>query len=450
VANSISTNTLTTVTASTYTYLAQATTPNTPEYLPGDGTLVVPDFDSYVMFDFSQKLPDNTTVETDLSSAGVIYLTFVDDQRQVKIPSLDKVANANKVIGQVVFKISSDQSSAIFQLSNRYYFVSSAVSVGSAVVNETVIYSGIWQKANEPERVTYSDRLRQLKTQDAASKSTADALQKEVDDLLAQKKTYSDRSTSLDKILSDLKNQIGSTSDEISQIESKIEKQKEDAQAAADAAAQASADAKAAQAEADAKKSKRRKAKVLENKHTYTFWERLSGMWKNPIGLIGFVVNPFVAVGQIASAASSRKYSVTYELELEDTKEKVKIRGFKAIYSDRDSFIKNVGVANAKTGIDDSWFSIKDSEGARPAAGTITWLASIEKRLDQFDSKDQFKTMVGTDPVIEPPAAYNDSDKSAAAFYLGGNDLYYYKYVTYARDVDPQKKITEIIGEVEL
>lgn len=446
-ANSISTNTLTTVTPSTYTYLAQSTTPNTPEYLPGDGTLVVPDFDSYVMFDFSQKLPDKSTVETDLSSAGAIYLTFIDDQRQIKIASLDKIENANKVIGQVVFKISAEQSSAIFQLANRYYFVSSAVSVGAAVVNETVIYSGVWQKSNEPERVTFSDRLRILKAQDDASKSQADALRKEVDDLLAQKLNLTNRSTGLDKIIADLRNQIGSTTDEISQIESKIDKQKEAAQTAAEVAAQATADAKAAQTEADAKKAKRRKAKILEHKHTYTFWEKVRGIFNNPLSIVGFVINPILS---IASAGINQKYSVNYELELEDTKEKVKVRGFRVVYSDRDSFIKNVGAANATTGIDDSWFSIKDSEGARPAAGTVTWLASIEKRLDQFDSKDQFKTMIGTDPVVEPAAAYNNSNKSAASFYLGGNDLYYYKYVTYARDVDPQKKITELLGDVEL
>jgi len=444
VANTIQTNTLTTVTQKSYTYLAQSTTPNTPEYLPGDGTLVVPDFDSYVMFDFSQRLPDNSLMETDLSGAGQIYLTFIDDQRQVKIPALQNMVNVDKTIGQAVFKISADQSSAIFQLSNRYYFVSTAVSVGAAVVNETVLYSGVWVKSNEPERVTYSERLRILNGTLKDSDLQVQTLQAAVDALKLRKTNLTERSIQLSAIITDLKNQIGSSSEEIANIEAKIEKEKEVTAAAAEVAAEAADAAKKAQEEQAAKKSKRRKAKIVENKQSLSFWEKLRGLFKNPLSGIVAVLNP---IAGLAMAAVQGKYKVSYTLELEDTKEKVNVKRFAYIYSDTSS-VNNSSGNNSY--IDDSWFSIKDSEGGRPTAGKVTILALVDKRLDQFDSKDQFKTMVGTDPVVEPAVAYNDSNKSAAAFYLGGSDYYYYKYVTFARDVDPQKKITELIGEVEL
>jgi hypothetical protein len=441
VANIIQTNTLTTVTTASYNYLVQPTTPNSREYLPGDGTLVVPDFDSYVMFDFSQRLQDNSLEETDLSGAGQVYLTFIDDQRQVKISALQNMVNVDKTIGQAVFKISKDQSSAIFQLSNRYYFISTAVSVGSAVVNETVLYSGVWQKSNETERVTFSDRLRILNERLRESDLQVITLQAEVDILKNRKKNLTERSLQLDSIITDLKTQIGSTSESISQIEAKVEKEQEAATVLAEAAEEKAAEDKKAEEEQIAKKSKRRKAKIVETKQKVPFSKKIGGFFKNPLSAIGFVLNP---IGGILSAGLSKKYNVNYTLELEDTKEKVQVRRFVYIYSDSAS------AGTLAKQVDASWFTIKDSEGGRPSAGKVNVMALIEKRLDQFDAKEQFKTMVGTDPVKEPPVPYNDSNKSATAYYLGSADNYYYKYVVYARDVDPNKKITELIGEVEL
>ena len=440
-ANIIQTNTLTTVTPTSYNYLVQPTTPNSREYLPGDGTLVVPDFDSYVMFDFSQRLQDNSLEETDLSGAGQIYLTFIDDQRQVKIAALQNMVNVDKTIGQAVFKISKDQSSAIFQLSNRYYFISTAVSVGSAVVNETVLYSGVWQKSNETERVTFSDRLRILNERLRESDIQVITLQAEVDILKNKKKNLTERSLQLDSIITDLKTQIGSTSESISQIEAKVEKEQEAATVLAETAAEKAEEDKKAEEEQIAKKSKRRKAKIVETKQKVPFSKKIGGFFKNPLSAIGFVLNP---IGGILSASLNKKYNVNYTLELEDTKEKVQVRRFVYIYSD----LASAGTLAKQ--VDASWFTIKDSEGGRPAAGKVNVMALIEKRLDQFDAKEQFKTMVGTDPVKEPPIPYNDSNKSATAYYLGSADNYYYKYVVYARDVDPNKKITELIGEVEL
>lgn len=447
-ANAIQTDSLTITTNKAYTFLVQPTTPNASEFLPGDGTLVIPDFDSYVMFDFSQRLPDNALEETDLTGAGQVYLTFIDDQRQVKVPSLQEIANINKAVGQVVFKITKDQSSAIFQLTNRYFFVSTAVSVGAAVVNETVLYAGVWQKSNEPDRVTYSQRLQILRASAESSQGQVDLLQKEVDALKKRKANLSERSVQLDVIIADLKNQIGLASEEIAQIESKIEKEKEAQAIEAEATAEAAAEQQKAEEEQQAKKMKRRKAKIVESRKKIPFFKKVGSFFKNPIGAIAFVLNP---IAGLAAAAAKKKYQVNYTLELEDTKEKVAVRKFAWIYADAAAVQQSFGTTtNSATYIDDSWFTIKDSEGGRPAPGKANLMVLVDKRLDQFDAKDQFKIMIGTEPVKEPPAEYSSSNKSATAYYLGGGDNYYYKYVVYARDVDPQTKITDLIGEVEL
>ena len=442
--STILTDNLTVTTNKAYTFVVQPTTPNTQEFLPGDGTLVVPDFDSYVMFDFSQRMPDRTLLETDLTGAGQIYLTFIDDQRQVKIPSLQYIANIDKAVGQTVFKITKDQSSAIFQLTNRYFFVSTAVSVGAVVVNETVLYAGVWQKANEPDRVTYSQRLDLLRSQLKASQDQLDLLRKEVDELKRKKANLIARSAQLDVIIADLKNQIGLASEEITQIESKIEKEKEAKAAEAEVAEEKAAEAKAAQEEQQAKKMKRRKAKIIESKKKVPFFKKIGSFFKNPISAIGFVLNPLAG---LAAAAVQKKYQVNYTLELEDTKEKVKVKDFTWVYADEASVEGKIGIGK----IDPSWFAIKDSEGNRPATGKANLMVLIDKRLDQFDAKEQFKVMVGTEPVKEPPAEYSNANSSATAYYLGGGDKYYYKYIVYARDIDAKTtKITDLIGEVEL
>ena len=395
------------------------------------------------MFDFSQRMPDSTLLETDLTGAGQVYLNFIDDQKQVKVPAMQSIANANKAVGQVVFKITTEQSSAIFQLTNRYYFITSAISVGPTIVNETVLYSGIWQKPSEPERVTYQSRIQQLKLQSAKSSAESKALQEEVDSLKTRKKNLGERSVQLNAIIVDLRNQIGTTSEEIALIEAKIEKQNEEAQAIAEAAAEQAAANKAAAEELAAKRMKRRTAKIIETSNKIPFFKRLGMLFKNPLSAVASVLNP---IGGLVAAAASKKYTVSYTLELEDTKEKVAVRRFAYIYSDEASI---GALAGSSQKIDSSYFSIRDSEGGKPAAGKVNVLALIDKRLEQFDSREQFKIMIGTDPVKEPPDEYSDSNSSATAFYLGG-ESYLYKWVTYARDVDPNKKITEIIGEVEL
>ncbi len=442
--STILTDNLTVTTNKAYTFVVQPTTPNVQEFLPGDGTLVVPDFDSYVMFDFSQRMPDRTLQETDLTGAGQVYLTFIDDQRQVKIPALQYIANVNKALGQTVFKITKDQSSAIFQLTNRYFFVSTAVAVGAVVVNETVLYAGVWQKANEPDRVTYSQRLELLRSQLTVSETRLEILQKEVEELKRKKANLLGRSAQLDIIIADLKNQIGLTSEEISQIESKIEKEKEVQAAEAEAAEEKAAEQKAAQEEQQAKKMKRRKAKIVESKKKVPFFKKIGSFFKNPISAIGFVLNPLAG---LAAAAAQKKYQVNYTLALEDTKETIRVRDFLWVYSDESA----LPTLTKEGKIDASWFAIKDSEGNRPATGKANLMVLIDKRLDQFDAKEQFKVMVGTEPVKEPPAEYSNANSSATAYYLGGGDKYYYKYIVYARDVDAKTtKITDLIGEVEL
>ena len=443
----IQTNILKSTKENKYTYLAQATTSNASNFLPGDGTLIIPDFDSYVMFDFSQQMPDGTLLETDLSGAGQTYLIFIDDQRQVKIPALQNMSNVNKVIGQVVFKISAEQSSSIFQLSTRIFFISTAISAGSTFINETTLYSGVWQKSNEPERITYAQRLVTIKTQESAIEKRNIFLKKEIDVLKNKKRNLTEKNIQLFNIIKDLKNQIGKVSKTISAIEAKTnlasnitsntetelglsDKLTPSVNSDINTLSNTSNDVldkSVTATSSEIEKNKRRKAKIIENKKN-----KKSNKYSSFFASLDPVGRQLNAINNVA-----------YTLEVQDTKEKINIKRFAYIYADKTTIGKN-------TFIDNSWFSIKDSEGGRPSPGKVTLLVLIDKRLDEFDAKEQFKTMIGTEPIKEPPFDYNETNKSPAAYYLGGANNYYYKYIIYARDIDPNKKITEIIGEIEL
>ncbi len=426
----IQTNILKTIKENKYTYLAQSTTSNSTDFLPGDGTLIIPDFDSYVMFDFSQQLPDGNLIETDLSGAGQIYLIFIDDQRQIKIPALQNMNNINKAIGQVVFKINSEQASTIFQLSTKTFFISTAISINSTLINETALYAGFWQKSNEPERVTFSQRIEILKSQDAVVEKRNKILKIENDFLKNKKNNLSEKSIQLSNIIKDLKNQIGTVSTKISSIEAKQETasdtEKKDATTPTDTSSTTSnTTLETDKVITEISKNKKRKVKIIEIKKSKS--KKYSGFFPS--------LDP---VGKIINSLNN----ISYALEVEDTKERISIKRFAYIYSDNTT-------TGRKTFINEAWLSIKDSEGGRPAPGKVTLLVLIDKKLNEFDAKEQFKIMIGTDPVKEPPFAYNDTNKSPAAYYLGG-DNYYYKYEIYARDIDPNRKINEIIGEIEL
>ena len=142
-----------------YIYTARNLAINDISYSDGDGTLTVPRFDSYVMFDFDQTDLNGQKFEVDFSGMGDAYLCFVDNNIEVKIKNLNNIENINKGLGQVVFKITSDDSRKIYGMQTRYFFVTTKITQLNSVTEETVVYSGIWQKSGEGERTTFENLI---------------------------------------------------------------------------------------------------------------------------------------------------------------------------------------------------------------------------------------------------------------------------------------------------
>jgi hypothetical protein len=142
-----------------YIYTAKNLAINDISYTDGDGTLTVPKFDSYVMFDFDQIDLNGQKAEVDFSGMGDAYLCFVGNNIEVKIKNLNNIENVNKGLGQVVFKITSEDSRKIHGIQSKYFFITTKITQLNSSTEETVVYSGIWLKSGDSNRTTFAELI---------------------------------------------------------------------------------------------------------------------------------------------------------------------------------------------------------------------------------------------------------------------------------------------------
>lgn len=142
-----------------YIYTAKNLAINDISYNDGDATLTVPRFDSYVMFDFDQTDLNGQRGEVDLSGMGDAFLCFVGNNIDIKIKNLNNIENVNKGLGQVVFRISSDDARKIYGIQSNNFFITTKITQLNSSTEETIVYSGIWQKPGVVDRITYAELI---------------------------------------------------------------------------------------------------------------------------------------------------------------------------------------------------------------------------------------------------------------------------------------------------
>lgn len=199
-----------------YIYTAKNLAINDISYSDGDGTLTVPKFDSYVMFDFDQIDLNGQKAEVDFSGMGDAYLCFVGNNIEVKIKNLNNIENINKGLGQVVFKITSDEARKIYGIQSSYFFITTKITQLNSSTEETVVYSGFWQKSGDVNRTTYAELIAQKERENAALKDLYDTTYLSFE----QQKTILSNSSS---VLEQEKNKTVLLKDSISKTQAKIE-----------------------------------------------------------------------------------------------------------------------------------------------------------------------------------------------------------------------------------
>ena len=81
----------------------------------GDGTIRISPFDDYYIFTFYDEM-DNENTPIDLSNVGTLYMSFIGENDEIRIPYYTNVQDVSLAQGQVLFRISKENSKKILNL----------------------------------------------------------------------------------------------------------------------------------------------------------------------------------------------------------------------------------------------------------------------------------------------------------------------------------------------
>jgi len=152
------------VTKETYEYFKRFTSLNPgAEPLPeGDGTIRISPFDDYIIFTlFDETGSDGELADTpiDLSNVGTLTLVFIGETDEIRIPNWTQVQEVDLSQGQVLFRISKEDSKKILALDNNIFYVSTRMENESGVSDESAIYSGTFLGLQDSIQQNMTDRL---------------------------------------------------------------------------------------------------------------------------------------------------------------------------------------------------------------------------------------------------------------------------------------------------
>ena len=108
----------------------------------GDAVIKISPFDDYFVFTLYDEL-DGEDKPIDLSNVGSLYISFIGDNDEIRIPYYTNVQNIDMSQGQVLFRISKDDSKKILALDNNNFYISTQmIAADGSVSDETVLYTG--------------------------------------------------------------------------------------------------------------------------------------------------------------------------------------------------------------------------------------------------------------------------------------------------------------------
>jgi hypothetical protein len=147
-----------------------STTPTNKIYPQNEASIIVSPFDDFVKFIFYDNSLQEATGATDpqlldLSSVGTLYLSFFNDETndEIRVSNYTNISGINPAQGEVVFKISKEESKKILGFTSNIFYVSSRLEVGQSKSDETLLYTGKWFKPQDLFQQTASEVVEQLK-----------------------------------------------------------------------------------------------------------------------------------------------------------------------------------------------------------------------------------------------------------------------------------------------
>lgn len=148
----------------------------------GDGIIKISPFDDYFLFTLFDE-NDGEDIPIDLSNVGTIYISFIDDSNEIRIPNHTNVEDINMSTGEVLFKISKEKGKQILSLKNRNFYISTSMLTQDTENNtsdESVLYTGKFLSITEAAEKSLTKKIQDLTDEYSTELST---LNKKIQDL---------------------------------------------------------------------------------------------------------------------------------------------------------------------------------------------------------------------------------------------------------------------------
>lgn len=139
------------------------TTSTVEQPLPqGDGSIRISPFDDYFLFTLYEDI-DGGDRPIDLSNVGDVFISFIGNNESIKIPYYTNVKDLNLSQGQVLFRISVEDSKKILSLDNNNFYISTqGVSPNGDESDESVLYTGKFLSLTDAAQETLTSQIQSL------------------------------------------------------------------------------------------------------------------------------------------------------------------------------------------------------------------------------------------------------------------------------------------------
>lgn len=164
----------------------------------GDGNIRISPFDDYFMFTLYDER-DGEDTPIDLSNVGNVYMSFIGDNDEIRIKNYTNVEDIDMSTGQVLFRISKDNSKKILNLNNRNFYISTKmIAENGSESDESVLYTGTFSTITEDAQQSLTSQINALRLQYA----------KELAILQEQVSTLTSENASLNQTIEDLSTNV--------------------------------------------------------------------------------------------------------------------------------------------------------------------------------------------------------------------------------------------------
>ena len=132
--------------------------------LQGDGVIRISPFDDYFLFTLFNEI-NSENVPIDLTNVGTLYMVFIGQNDEIRIPNYTNVQDIDMSSGQVLFRISKENSKKILALDNKNFYISTVMSDADGSSDESAVYTRTFLSFSDAAKQSATDQIEDLRIQ---------------------------------------------------------------------------------------------------------------------------------------------------------------------------------------------------------------------------------------------------------------------------------------------